>query len=206
MEQEIVYLGKNNPHVVPELEIWGIPISLYLFLGGLAAGILFFTSVLYLRNRDEKQLYSYQRVMMLASMALIIGVIALLFDLHKIFNSWRLYTTFDLGAPMSWGAWTLLIILPLALLWGIPYQSKFFMRSRLMNILERIVKRFRTPLAVIIALLAIVLAVYTGMLLSAFVARPLWNSNLLPLIFQRNYLCIDHSISAQSSRGLMFML
>ena len=41
MKEELIISGRENMLVDPQLHIWHWPISLYLFLGGLAAGILF---------------------------------------------------------------------------------------------------------------------------------------------------------------------
>ncbi len=183
MNEELILYGKNNPHVVPQLEVWGFPISLYLFLGGMAAGILFFTSLFYLLKKDKTMPVPYTRATYIAIAALIIGTIALLFDLHKILNTWRLYTHFDLQAPMSWGAWTLLAIIPLAILWGVPYKFSFINEYKWKNRFETNVAIFRKPIAVLLIITSVILGVYTGMLLSAFVARPLWNSNFLPILF-----------------------
>ena len=44
MEEELFTSGRNIPNIDPSLQIWHWPISVYLFLGGLAAGLLFFCS------------------------------------------------------------------------------------------------------------------------------------------------------------------
>jgi protein NrfD len=41
MREEIITSGRLNPNIDPHLEIWHWHIPTYLFLGGLAAGILF---------------------------------------------------------------------------------------------------------------------------------------------------------------------
>jgi formate-dependent nitrite reductase membrane component NrfD len=41
MIEELIISGRNNPEIDPHLHIWGWEISLYLFIGGLVAGILF---------------------------------------------------------------------------------------------------------------------------------------------------------------------
>ena len=42
MQQEEIFIsGRNIPHIDPTLEVWHWPISVYLFLGGLGAGLLF---------------------------------------------------------------------------------------------------------------------------------------------------------------------
>ena len=46
MQEELFTSGRHIPHIDPSLEIWHWPISVYLFLGGLAAGLLFFAGVI----------------------------------------------------------------------------------------------------------------------------------------------------------------
>ena len=49
--------GRNNLHVDPELHIWASEIPIYLFLGGLAGGLLILTAVLaFMARRDSKPL------------------------------------------------------------------------------------------------------------------------------------------------------
>jgi formate-dependent nitrite reductase membrane component NrfD len=45
MREEIITSGRLNPNIDPYLQIWHWHIPLYLFLGGLAAGIMFFASL-----------------------------------------------------------------------------------------------------------------------------------------------------------------
>jgi len=53
MNEQIFVSGKNIPEIIPNLELWGGPIALYLFFGGLAAGIIFFANYFYLRGRSN---------------------------------------------------------------------------------------------------------------------------------------------------------
>ena len=46
MQEELFTSGRNIPNIDPSLEIWHWPISVYLFLGGLAAGLLFFAGLI----------------------------------------------------------------------------------------------------------------------------------------------------------------
>ena len=54
MEEELFISGRNIPNIDPSLEVWHWPISLYLFLGGLAAGLLFFAAVFTLLNKEKE--------------------------------------------------------------------------------------------------------------------------------------------------------
>ena len=44
MNEELIISGRNIPGIDPHLHVWHWPIALDLFMGGLAAGILFFTA------------------------------------------------------------------------------------------------------------------------------------------------------------------
>ena len=48
--------GRMNPHIDPHLTIWGWEIPVYLFIGGLVAGLLFFSALFYIRGNKEKYL------------------------------------------------------------------------------------------------------------------------------------------------------
>ena len=54
MQEEIFISGRNIPKIDPYLEIWHFPISLYLFLGGMAAGIIFFASLFTVLRREKE--------------------------------------------------------------------------------------------------------------------------------------------------------
>ena len=45
--------GRINPHVDPHLTIWGWEIPVYLFIGGLVAGILFFSAFFHIRGKKD---------------------------------------------------------------------------------------------------------------------------------------------------------
>lgn len=119
--------------------------------------------------------------------ALVLGLIALFLDLkHQLFF-WRLYTTIRMESPMSWGAWTLMVITPLSMIWVATYLKEAFPKwSWRLNFIEQIIDFFtkkRKEMAWVMMLLAIILGVYTGILLSAFNARPLWNTSILGPLF-----------------------
>ncbi len=114
MKEELIISGRNLPHIDPQLNLWHWPISLYLFLGGLAAGILFFAALVTLLNKQDKYPGAVKWATIVPPFALSIGLLALLYDLTHILYSWKLFTAFRITSPMSWGAWTLLLVTPLA--------------------------------------------------------------------------------------------
>ena len=187
MKEELIVSGRMNPGVDPYLHLWHWEIPLYLFLGGLAAGLLFFASLYYLLGKEKEMPTAVKWASFLAPFALVMGLVALFFDLkHKLYF-WQLYTTVRFTSPMSWGAWTLLAITPLSFIWSASYMKelvpKWDWRFKWLNAFENFVISYRKVLAWFLLLLAIILGIYTGILLSAFNARPLWNTSILGPLF-----------------------
>lgn len=187
MIEELIVSGRDNPMVDPHLHIWHWPIPLYLFLGGMAAGILFFAALYYLRGKENEYPTAVKKVPFLAPVLLIIGLAALFYDLrHKAFF-WQLYTTIRLESPMSWGAWTLLVITTASVIWSALHVRVFFpdwdWKYNWLKALENFFNRYKKVLAWVILIYAVITGIYTGILLSAFNARPLWNTSVLGPLF-----------------------
>ena len=187
MQEELFISGRNIPNIDPSLQIWHWPISVYLFLGGLAAGILFFSSVITVMGKDREFQGSVKYATLVPPVALSLGLLALVYDLTHPLYTWQLYTTIRLESPMSWGAWVLLVTTPLSFLWVISYYSELVAKpSRRWSLITRIeswVLPYRKQMAYALIPLSIILGVYTGILLSAFNARPLWNNAILGPLF-----------------------
>jgi len=187
MQEEIFISGRNIPHIDPYLEVWHFPISLYLFLGGLAAGIIFFASLFTILKKDKDVPTTVKGAMIIAVIAISIGLVALMYDLTHLLYVWQLYMTVRIESPMSWGAWVLLIVTVLSFLWVFSYSTEMFPKwdwkfDFLKNFQAYLIKNRRT-LAMILLPLSVILGIYTGILLSAFNARPLWNTSILGPLF-----------------------
>ncbi|MCF7761117.1 MAG: polysulfide reductase NrfD, partial [Cephaloticoccus sp.] len=105
---------RHNPGVDPTLHVWGWEIPIYLFLGGLVAGLMIIAGVrLLIMRPKERQALVCCTIGPLAGMALLsLGMLALFLDLsHKLYV-WRLYLAFEVTSPMSWGAWIPLLVYP----------------------------------------------------------------------------------------------
>lgn len=187
MQEEIFVSGRDIPNIDPSLQIWHWPISLYLFLGGLAAGLLFFAAIVTILNKDKEYPASVKYASMVPPIALSLGLLALVYDLTHPLYTWQLYTTIRLESPMSWGAWVLLITTPLSFLWVFSYYSELFPKWKLkfdvLKNFEKFLQKNRKNMAYALIPLSITLGVYTGILLSAFNARPLWNNAILGPLF-----------------------
>ena len=187
MKEELIISGRMNPGIDPYLNLWHWQIPIYLFLGGLAAGILFFAALYYIRGKEKEMPTTVKWAPILVPVALTLGLLALFLDLkHKLFF-WQLYTTIRLDSPMSWGAWTLMLITPLSILWVVSYRKEILpnwkWKYSFLEKGEALIINNRMALAWALLILAIILGIYTGILLSAFNARPLWNTSILGPLF-----------------------
>lgn len=190
MKEELIISGRNLPHIDPHLELWHWPISLYLFLGGLAAGILFFAAMVTLFRKEDQYLGAVKYATIIAPIAIGVGLLALLYDLTHIWYAWRLYVTIRLESPMSWGAWILMLVMPISILWTFSYFKEYFpswnWKEGLLSYASwaiDFINKYKRVLAWILVPSTIILGIYTGILLSAFNARPLWNNSILGPLF-----------------------
>ena len=187
MKEEIFASGRNIPNIDPYLNIWHWQIPGYLFLGGLAAGILLFASFFTIMGKEHKMEATVKKAPMIVPFALMLGLFFLFLDLkHKLYF-WQLYTTVRLESPMSWGAWVLMAITPLSILWAASYLRELFpkwdWKYDVLKKSEKWLIANRILLAWPLAILSVILGIYTGILLSAFNARPLWNTSILGPLF-----------------------
>ncbi len=183
---------RHNPGIDPTLHVWGWEIPVYLFLGGLVAGLMIIAGIRLLVMRpSERQAMVCCTIGPLAGLILLsLGMLALFLDLAHKFYVWRLYLAFEPTSPMSWGAWILLLVYPALLAnmlahlpEAIPALAKRI--PVLIKISDYILARPRFVMGTGLAniTIGIALGLYTGILLGAMGARPLWNSAVLGPLF-----------------------
>jgi protein NrfD len=183
---------RHNPLVDPQLAVWGWEIPLYLFVGGIVAGMMILAGIGMLRlarGEDTKGFFSLQTPL-LAFMLLNLGMGALFLDLaHKLYV-WAVYITFEPASPMSWGSWVLLLVYAVLLVSAlIRLPESWPWLAAKVPALQKASDYFVTspPRLRLLAWANIVLGVgvgvYTGILLNTMVARPLWNTAVLPVLF-----------------------
>lgn len=187
MREELITSGRLNAAIDPQLHIWTWEIPLYLFLGGLAAGILFFAGLYTIMGKEKEYPSAIEKTPLVVPFILIIGLLALFIDLnHKLFF-WRLYTTIRLQSPMSWGAWVLMVVTPVSFIWAAIHIKKTFPKWKWpyawLDLLEEFFLRYKKILAWVMVIYSLILGIYTGILFSAFNARPLWNTSILGPLF-----------------------
>ena len=183
---------RHNPGIDPALHAWGWEIPVYLFLGGLVAGLMIIAGVrLLLMRPNARQAMVCCTIGPLAGLTLLsLGMLALFLDLtHKLYV-WRLYLTFEPTSPMSWGSWIPLFVYPALLANALAHLPEAIpaLAQRvpvLVTISDFILARARLVTGIGLANISIgiALGVYTGLLLGTLGARPLWNSAVLGPLF-----------------------
>ena len=187
-----ITVHRHNPGIDPALHVWGWEISVYLFLGGLVAGLMILSGYHILRAHwDRDRDHGHYVTAPLLSLALLsAGMLTLFLDLERKLYVWRLYLTFNVASPMSWGSWILLFVYPALVasaLLTLPDALPRFVRF--IPPLGRTAAAFAARPALVNLtgfanlVLGAMLGIYTGVLLSALGARPLWNSALLGPLF-----------------------
>lgn len=182
---------RHNHLIDPNMHVWGWEIPLYLFLGGVVAGIMILTGVWLLRNRDKEASPALSLLPWAAPIAISVGMFFLWLDLEHPFNAWRFYLTFKLTSAMSWGAWILMGVYPVSILLAwltTPEKIKAPWRARFEGLrplwaVERWAEGNKVLLARLNILMGASLGIYTGVLLGTMASRPLWNSALLGPLF-----------------------
>jgi formate-dependent nitrite reductase membrane component NrfD len=114
-----------------------------------------------------------------------VGMFALFLDLAYRAHVFRFYTAFKISSPMSWGSWILLLVFP-AVLAGALIHPPDLGATALGGWLDRTRRRAawaERPLALVNVVVGGALGIYTGILLGAFGARPLWHSAILGPLF-----------------------
>jgi protein NrfD len=183
---------RHNPGIDPALHAWGWEIPLYLFVGGLVAGMMVLAGYAMLRTakgEDTRSFFSIQTPL-LGFMLLNVGMVALLLDLSNPLYVWALFITFEPLSPMSWGTWVLLIVFAILLVSALirlpeswPWLGQRVpVLNRASDFFVKHPARMRT-LGLANIVFGIVVGIYTGILLNTMVARPLWNTSILPLLF-----------------------
>lgn len=178
---------RHNLHIDPIMTVWGWEIPVYLFLGGMVAGMMIISGYFLFSKRYRETNCACYTLPIISLILLSAGMVALFLDLeHKLFV-WRLYTTFQIASPMSWGAWILILVYPVILANLFMGPPQFIIKKLpKLNIVTTFINqrpRLIQNIGIANMLLGGLLGVYTGILLSTMAARPLWNSSMLWVLF-----------------------
>jgi protein NrfD len=208
MTEELMVTARANELIDPGLHIWTWEVAMYLFLGGLTAGVMIFAAVMVLLKKDDEAPFATTRLALLAPILLSAGMTTLFLDLEHKLYVFRFYTAFRIASPMSWGAWILVLIYPVATLQilstlrrGFPVTSPWVDRWSFSRSIVDWCEAHRRQIASVAVPSGIALGIYTGILLSAFSARPFWNSGVLGPLFLVSGLSTAAALVALVSRN-----
>lgn len=178
---------RHNAGIDPTMHVWGWEIPVYLFLGGLVAGMMIISGFFLYKGREKEADCTCRYLPILSVIFLSLGMFSLFLDLaHKLYV-WRLYLTFRPTSPMSWGSWILILVYPALIANFLIKPHDYFINkftfikkySDLINSKKKAVKY----IGLLNIVLGGMLGMYTGVLLSTLGARPLWNSAVLWVLF-----------------------
>lgn len=167
---------------------WEYLVVVYLYLGGMSAGLFVFSALLTFL-RDERFASLKRFAGLAAPIPVIIGSVALIFDLGSPLRFWRLFSTIQISSPMSIGSWLLVAFTGVSLLHMLLLL--FPERPDALTIGGRRIAlpgpatraTLRRSIAAIGIPMALGVGIYTGVLLGAIPARPFWNTPLVAMLF-----------------------
>ncbi|MEG8946070.1 NrfD/PsrC family molybdoenzyme membrane anchor subunit [Rosettibacter firmus] len=178
---------RHNPQIDPFTHVWGWEIPVYLFLGGMVAGMMIISGYFLFSKRYKETTCACYTLPLISLILLSAGMFSLFLDLEHKLYFWRLYTTFRIKSPMSWGAWILILVYPVIIanfLMGPPdFIVRKFPKINLITTFINERPRLIQNIGIANMLLGGSLGIYTGILLSTMGSRPLWNSSILSILF-----------------------
>lgn len=200
-----VDLYRHSHLIDPTPHFWGWEVPVYLFLGGLAAGIMILSAVLVLRGHRLSRWARYSPFV--APVAISLGMGALFLDLEHKLYVWRFFLALMPRSPMSWGSWILLAIYPATFMLGLALLTSEESALATRVGLGRPVRWLRGLAAGRLRFIAwanIVLGAslgaYTGVLIGTLAARGAWGSVFLAPLF------LASGISAGAALMMLFPL
>jgi len=184
---------RANAQIDPSLHVWGWEITVYLFLGGIVAGIFILSAALELASGARPRSRALLTAPFAALGLLSLGMFALWLDLAHRLWAWRFYAVLRPTSPMSWGAWILCLVYPVGLLFGLgsldagkrDVHRKWvpgFLRSTF-DALSEFADARRHGILVAAVAVGVGLGLYTGLLLGTMPSRLAWNSAVLGPLF-----------------------
>jgi len=209
MIEEVLVTARYNAKIDPSLEIWSWEVAVYLFLGGLTAGIMIFSAAVHLLKKQQRLQFAACQLPLWAPIVLSVGMTTLFLDLEHKLYVFRFYTTLQYTSPMSWGSWILMLVYPICILLILAtfrtcYPSiaaRLEQLPMVTMVFDQAQKHMRT-IAFMSVPTGIALGIYTGILLSTFSARPIWNTTILCALFLVSGISSAAALIAISSKHI----
>lgn len=188
--------------------VWDWIIAVYLFLAGMSAGATMIA--VYLKRNVISGSASKNGIIrataIIAPLGIIIGLLILILHLTKPLAFWKILIYFNPTSVMSMGVILFQIYMMVLFAWlaGIflddiqHIAGKYLDKIPAANTLLSLTRRFDSKLEITLAILAMLLAAYTGFLLSALKTYPMLNNPVLPILF------LLSSLSSGAAACLLF--
>ena len=186
MTEELMVTARANELIDPSLAIWTWEVAMYLFLGGLTAGVMVFAAAIALLKKTMRRRSPHSSSRCWRRSCLSLGMTTLFLDLeHKLFV-FRFYTSFQVYLADVLGGLDPDLIYPVSMLQILSTVRRGFPVTFPTSTASRWRERSSTGARCTVARsrwspyqCRVALGIYTGILLSAFSARPFWNSGVL---------------------------
>lgn len=180
------------PFHTPNL-VWDSTIAIYLFLLGISSGCTLL-AIFYKRSHklaDPSQNWIIRSTAVMAPAAVMIGLTLLIFHLARPWTFWYLMFNYQFHSIMSMGVMLFQVYLAVIFLWiAIIFREliatlihRFFPPFKFVLKLIDWVAKFINPIEMLLVVLALLLGVYTGFLLSDLISYPMLNTLWLPALF-----------------------
>lgn len=166
--------------------VWNWVIAVYLFLAGLSAGSILLGIWLHWTNErpasgSEKPII--KAAALIAPIIICLGLACLVLDLTKPFHFWIILVKYNLSSVMSLGVIALLLFTPLAFAYAMIVFQDELESLPVLPVITEIILPMRKLLEVLLFIMAFIVAIYTGFLLSAMNSYPMLNTAVLPALF-----------------------
>ncbi|WP_273980626.1 cytochrome c nitrite reductase subunit NrfD [Vibrio parahaemolyticus] len=190
--------------------VWDWIIAIYLFLAGMSAGAVMIS--IYLKRKviegDPANNGIMKAMAWLAPFGIISGLVILIFHLTKPLQFWKIMIYYNPTSVMSMGVVLFQVYMVVLFVWiGVIFRHQIisFCKGKLPSGLLDFVDGFlikagkvSNAIELFLGFLALVLAAYTGFLLSALKTYPMLNNPVLPILF------LFSSLSSGAAACLMF--
>ena len=184
---------------------WNWTVVVYLFVAGVSAGAFAISAFAYVLGKEKYQ--DVARIgAYIAPFPLIFGLLCLIYDLERPRLFWKLMVHFQTHSVMSLGTWLLVIFSALSFVYFYLWLPDRFDvvelhrliprrwdRSAIVLLLKtspllaklrrKNLNRLRGWIGMVGLPVALLVGIYTGVLLSVLAARPFWNNPMLPMLF-----------------------
>ncbi len=167
--------------------VWNWVIAVYLFLAGLSAGSILLGIGLRWADKNPTDIMGEKPILkaaaIIAPVIICVGLACLVLDLTKPFHFWVILIKYNLSSVMALGVIALLIYTPLAFAYALIVLRDELRGLPIIPAITDMIIGFRKLIEVCLFVMAFVVGIYTGFLLSAMNAYPMLNTAVLPALF-----------------------